>query len=73
MIAESLRHRPELIQKKLTREAYENAADAEASLYIWPSFLCRANTQRPSSNMPTAPAAVLHRPVVDTCRLTLPR
>ncbi len=38
LIAESLKNRPELIQKKYTKEAMEYAAKAESSIYFWPSF-----------------------------------
>lgn len=43
LIAETLKNRPELIQKKAMKEAYSEQAAAEASIYMWPTFFINGN------------------------------
>ncbi len=43
MTAEALKNRPELIQKKSMEEVNEYRTNAEASIYLWPTFFVRGN------------------------------
>ncbi|RPI91294.1 MAG: TolC family protein [Spirochaetales bacterium] len=58
MIGEALRHRPEVIQIKKTKEMRENTAAAAEAIYLWPSFFASGSygtsktVSSPSSSAP---------------------
>lgn len=43
LIAEAMKNRPELIQKKALQNAYKHQAAAAASIYFWPTFFVQGN------------------------------